>query len=205
MHHHNKWWHGAGLVVLLSVVVGLGTGCVAVLSQQVRQSADRSLSLTQLRLSPADFIDRTVILGGDLLRTWNVTEETWFEILQKPLDSEDRPLRTEQSEGRFMVRCDRFFDPAVYAVGRSVTVAGRVLGTHTDKVGESDYVYPLLSCLEIYVWPQTPSVAVSPNVQLWWEWDPWYGDPWYWHHYHWHFRGRYYHHRHHRHYRHHRR
>lgn len=193
---HYRWWQGIGRMVLLIVVVGVGTGCVAVLSQQVRQSADRSLSLTQLRLSPQTSLNRTVILGGNLLRTWNAPEGTWLEVLQKPLDSEDRPLLTDQSEGRFMVRCDTFLDPATYAAGRSITVAGRVLGTHTDKVGESDYVYPLLSCLEIYLWPQTPSMTISPNVQLWWEWDPWYVDPWYWHHYHGHFRGRYYHHRH---------
>jgi starvation-inducible outer membrane lipoprotein len=78
-----------------------------------------------------------------------------------------------------------------------ITVAGRVLGAHTDTVEERDTVYPLLACVEIYLWPQATLSEVYPSVGLWWEWDPWYGDPWAWrpHHHHW---WRWRHHYHHR-------
>jgi outer membrane lipoprotein len=62
-------------------------------------------------------------------------------VLQKPLDATDR------TEGCFMALCEGYLDPAVYSKGCQVTLAGRVLGTRTDTVGEITYVYPLLACL----------------------------------------------------------
>jgi Outer membrane lipoprotein Slp family len=41
-----------------------------------------------------------------------------------------------------MALCEGYLDPAVYSKGRQVTLAGRVLGTRTDMVGEIMYVYP---------------------------------------------------------------
>ena len=52
-----------------------------------------------------------------------------------------------------MALCEGYLDPAVYSQGRQVTLAGRVLGTHTDTVGEITYVYPLLACLEVCLRP----------------------------------------------------
>lgn len=84
----------------------------------------------------------------------------------------------------------------IYAAGRVVTVAGQILGSHTDTVGERVDGYPLLGCSEIYLWPQATVTEVLPSLWLWWEWDPWYRHPWSWrppqHHWrHW----RHYHHR----------
>ena len=180
MHQTARWtmWE---LVSFLSVVALVETGCIAVMSAQVRQEADRTITFEQLRVMPEIFIGRLVIVGGDILRTTNVPGATLLEVLHKPLDSEDRPLETDRSEGRFMVRCDRYLDPVTYTAGRVVTVAGRVLGTYTDKVGEIDYVYPLLACVEIYLRPQTVYISpIYPDAWYWWEWDPWYWDPWYW-------------------------
>jgi starvation-inducible outer membrane lipoprotein len=56
------------------------------------------------------------------------------------------------------------FGVAAYTAGRMVTVAGRVLGTHTDTVGERDTVYPLLACVEIYLWPQATLSEVYPSM-----------------------------------------
>jgi hypothetical protein len=55
-----------------------------------------------------------------------------------------------------------------------MTLAGRVLGTRTDTVGEVMYVYPLLACLEVHLWrprlilayciPMTTGGAPIPSV-----------------------------------------
>jgi outer membrane lipoprotein len=54
-----------------------------------------------------------------------------------------------------MARCDTYLDPAIYAKDRQVTIAGQVLGRHTGQVGEAEYVYPLMSCIETHLWPRT--------------------------------------------------
>jgi starvation-inducible outer membrane lipoprotein len=50
-------------------------------------------------------------------------------------------------------------------------VGGRVLGTYMGKVGEVDYVYPLISCEETHLWPRRVAVP-SPYY-----YDPWYAPP----------------------------
>jgi outer membrane lipoprotein len=186
MHRIPSWktWRFIGLLSL----IGWGeTGCIAVISDQVRQQADRTLAFGQLYAMPDAYIGRTVILGGYIVRIWNVPGETFLDVLQRPLDAEDRPILTQQSAGRFLVRCDQYLNPLIYTAGRMVTVAGRVLGPYTDTVGERDTVYPLLACVEIYLWPPSTPIEVYPAVPWWWEWDPWYWEPWPWppSHYHW--------------------
>jgi outer membrane lipoprotein len=108
------------------------------------------------------------MLGGDIVSIRNLTEGTLLEMLQKPLDATDRPLDTDQTEGRFMALCDGHLDPAVYSKGRQVTLAGLVLGTRTDTVGEITYVYPLLACLEVYLWPPMPDTRTLYPYGYWW-------------------------------------
>ena len=166
-----RWWQWFfwGLVALLS------TGCSHALSSAVRQQIDTTLSLAQLRTAPEVYKDRIVMLGGDILSTRNLTEGTLIEVLQKPLDATDRPLDTDQTAGRFMALCEGYLDPAVYNKGRQVTLAGRVLGARPDTVGEITYVYPLLACLEVYLWPPKPDYRTVYPYGYWW---PWYYPYW---------------------------
>jgi outer membrane lipoprotein len=175
--HRALWWKTWGFIGLLSIIVWGETGCIAVMSAQVRQQADQTLAFGQLYAMPEAYIGRTVILGGYIIRVWNVPEVTFLDVLQRPLDAEDRPILAQQSEGRFIVRCDQHLDPLIYTGGRMVTVAGRVLGTDTDTVGERDTVYPLLACLEIYLWPQATLSEVYPSGWWWWSGTPGMGTP----------------------------
>lgn len=159
---------------VLGLWVLAGLGCAHTVSQSVRQQAVPPVSFAQLRADPDAYLGRTVIFGGDILSTRNVEQKTFIEILQKPLDRSEAPQITDQSGGRFMARCDGYLDPAVYAKDRQITVAGRVIGTHTGKVGEIEYVYPLLACLETHLLPRPTAVAAYPYYP-----DPWYWYPWY--------------------------
>ena len=109
------------------------------------------------------------------MSTRNLTEGTLFEVLQKALDTTDNPFDTDRTEGRFMELCERYLDPAVYSKGRQVTLAGRVMGTRTDTIGEITYVYPLPACLEVHLWPPMPDTRTLYSYDYWW---PWYGPYW---------------------------
>jgi outer membrane lipoprotein len=157
----------------------LATGCSHGLSSAVRQQVDSTLSMEQLRSNPEIYKDRVVMLGGEIVTTRNLTEGTRLEILQKPLDAFGMPYDIDKSEGRFMMLCDTYLDPAIYAPGRKMTVAGRVLGSRLDKIDEAEYVYPLLSCLETRLWPQTSSDPyLAYHYWGWWDWGPWPGPVW---------------------------
>jgi outer membrane lipoprotein len=161
-----------GLVVLAA----LASGCAHTISRPVREQADPTVSFTQLQANPEVYKGRTVILGGEIQHTRNTPEGTLLEVVQKPLDAAERPLLTDRTAGRFMALCDQYLDPAVYTKGRDITVAGRILGLRTGQIGELDYTYPLLSCLELHLWPQ--AVAGWPYSSYAYPWNPWW-DPWY--------------------------
>ncbi len=166
---------------LCVLVMGMGAGCAPVISKSLRQQADTTLSFAQLRADPHAYIGRLVILGGELVRTRVVPEGTLLEVVQKPLSRRGRPLFTDHTAGRFMARCKQFLDPAVYAPGRQVTVAGRVLGVYKGRLGDIEYTYPLVSCLEIHLWPQVaPPQRYLPYP--WWYWRPFSHPFWHpWH------------------------
>jgi outer membrane lipoprotein len=144
-------------------------GCAHAISDALRVQAEPHIPFAELRANPEAYKDRTVILGGEILSTENLREGTRLEVLQKPLDRAGAPRATDDTGGRFMALCRDYLEPAIYAKGRRVTIAGRVLGMYTGKVGEVDYRYPQISCEEIHLWPRT---MVMPYPSYY---DPWYG------------------------------
>jgi outer membrane lipoprotein len=164
----SQWalWGGIGWLALLEM------GCAHAISGSLRTQAEPPLPFTQLRANPEAYKDRTVILGGEILGTDNLRNGTHIEVLQKPLDRAEAPRLTDNTGGRFMALCNDYLDPAVYAPGRRITVAGHVLGAYTGKVGEVEYLYPLISCLETRLW--SPIVAVPPGYSAYtgWYWGP---------------------------------
>ena len=77
------------------------------------------------------------MLGGVIVASRNAKEGTFIEILQKPLDSDGRPLDTDATEGRFLVQSDEFLDSAVYHRGRLITVVAEVAGRKSCRSTKS--------------------------------------------------------------------
>lgn len=163
--------------VLLSIVCLIAAGCQHTISETLRQQAVPAVSFQELRADPDAFKGRTVILGGDILKTQNTQQQTSIEILQKPLDRFEAPLITDQTAGRFIAQCDQYLDPAIYDQGRQLTVAGKVLGSYAGQVGEADYLYPLISCAEMHLWPRVSHDPAYPVYPYPWRLHhryPWY-------------------------------
>lgn len=89
------------------------------------------------------FAGQTVRWGGEIIAVKNQPEETWIEVLQRPLKNSGRP-KDADSEGRFYVKVGGFLEPKEYSEGRSLTVVGNLSGYVTQKVGDFDYRYPVV-------------------------------------------------------------
>ncbi len=106
--------------------------------------------------------------GGEIIRVEPRANATCFEILSRELYDDARPKRHDRSEGRFLACKSGFFDPAVYAKGRDITVVGTLNGSEKHKVGEYDYTFAVVAANEVYMWPKRTDYPLH-------YYDPFYG------------------------------
>jgi outer membrane lipoprotein len=166
------------LWILIWCLALISVGCTHVISETVRQQAQPPVSFSELRANPEGLKGRTVILGGEILHTYNLPEGTRVEILQRPLSDSEMPKWTDSTGGRFMAFCKEYLDPAVYAPQRRITIAGQVMGSYVGKVGEVDYTYPLISCEEAHLLPMVSTELNRYATYPWWYGGPYFYSPW---------------------------
>lgn len=148
--------------VRLLAFVLLLTGCASAFPEDALRSVDRSVTVTALRRDAAVNLGRRVLLGGDILATRPMPNQTEVELLSKPLDSDDRPRHGDVSDGRVIVTTQQFLDPAVYAAGRRMTVIATVTGEEERKIAELPYRYPVVAAEAIKLWPREVIVPADP-------------------------------------------
>jgi outer membrane lipoprotein len=142
------------LIRVLFISCLLAHGCAPVISKELREQVDSKISYAVVNQNPSGSLGQMVIWGGVIIGAKNREDGTLLEILQKPCDFEGRPEETDASEGRFLALYDGYLDAAIYTEGREVTIAGRIKGERTLPLGEIEYVYPLISAEEIYLWKE---------------------------------------------------
>jgi len=124
----------------------------------------------------------TVIWGGTVIKTQNTPRGSLLFILETPLGSRDYPEDADASAGRFIAKTDHFLDPLVYAKGRKVTVAGKVIGARTiaNRKTKLSYTYPVVQVEQLHLWKQKAPLPPLPSYYYWDAWpDPIWGFPGY--------------------------
>ena len=97
--------------------------------------------------------------GGSIIATHPGPTETCIEVLGRELNESARPrLAPDESSGRFLACRAGFYDPAIFAEDRDVTVTGRVTGFESRRIGEYDYRYPRVAADVIYLWPERRAI-----------------------------------------------
>ena len=145
----------------------------APISQDIRRQADASAPYSEIQKNPDTYLGEMVIWGGVIIETTNLKESTAIKVIQTALDMQQRPTDLDSSQGRFIIRVDRFLDPDIFKKGREVTVGGEVSGKETHPIGEIRYTYPVVRAKEVKLWEQR---VPSPPY----DYDPWYwGPPYY--------------------------
>ena len=138
--------------IFISILAMLSIVSCSVISRQVRSEAVPPVPFQTLIDEADKYIGQTVILGGYILETKNLESETILKILQTPLKFGEDPGLKKNSQGRFMVYHKGFLDPAVYSKDQVITVAGRVMGTVVEKIGDDRIQYLKIEDREIYLW-----------------------------------------------------
>lgn len=151
------------------------SGCATNVPQAIREAPPGNPLPAQVRAEPQRFIGQPVRWGGTIAEVRNREDETWVQVVARKLGDDGRPEFDDRSLGRFIARFEGFADPAVFAEGRLLTVAGTVTGTELMEIGEYDYRFPVVAVETYRLWPVERTVYYDP----WWH-DPfWPYDPWY--------------------------
>ncbi len=146
-------------------------GCAPVISKKVLDKVDRTIGFSEIQKNPDSYRGKRVLLGGTIVAVENLEDKTLVEVLQQPLNSALRPVRPEESKGRFLVLYRGFKDPALYAPGRALTVAGIVEGERAGKIDKMPYTYPLILAEEDHLWSAYRGPGVSLGIGIYGSFD----------------------------------
>ncbi|WP_290634109.1 Slp family lipoprotein [Aquisalimonas sp.] len=138
----------AGAAVVLAAVI---TGCSS-LPGEIRNPPRDAVAFHEGASDPDAFKGEEVRWGGEIIGVDNRDSKSWIEVLQRPLDVDGRPLDTDRTGGRFVVRVDGFLDPAVYAEGRDLTVHGTIERGAEGAIGNQPYLYTIIDAETTYLW-----------------------------------------------------
>jgi outer membrane lipoprotein len=141
------------IIPLLAAVIIVIASCAPPFPSHIMDRVDKRASFSGLHKDPGSYKGKWVMLAGVIVDS--ITEKdggTYLEVVQKPADSQGRPLQTDESGGRFIAVSKQFLDPAVYQGGREITVVGKVVGDSVRQLGGMAYRYPLLSVEALHLW-----------------------------------------------------
>ncbi len=116
--------------------------------------------------TPERFTHAPVIWGGRIVKVTNLADRTEVELLAYPLDRSQRPQPDNPAAGRFIAVVPGYLEPLNYPPGRPMTISGRIKGTRASKVGDADYVFPLVSVDDYHLWTAEELRSPWSNVHF---------------------------------------
>ncbi len=119
-------------------------------------------------------IGQRVRWGGEIVSVETAAKRSCFELLGKPLDVSSRPTRRDETAGRFLACRQGFYDPALFEVGREITVTGVIEAIEPRPIGGFEYRYPRIAAEVIYLWPQRDRYYSRPVGH----WMGYHHNPW---------------------------
>jgi outer membrane lipoprotein len=143
---------------LLAVATLLGAAaCSAPISKPSMHLVDPGLTFEVLRQDPNRHVGRYLLVGGAIAEVRGSTGGgSELEVVQFPTNPRGKITASNRSAGRFIAMDSAFRDPAIYYPGRLVTLVGQVVGSQVRRLGEAEYLYPVVTVHELHLWaPET--------------------------------------------------
>jgi outer membrane lipoprotein len=141
-------------ILVVYLLTGLMiTGCTTIISEQSRRTVNTDAAFKSLRETPENYIGKNIMLGGRIVNVKNSSEGAQIEIVQFDLSSRSYPEDRFISYGRFLATDSSYMDPMIFKSGMLLTLVGEIKGKKTMRLDEMDYVYPVVSIREWYLWP----------------------------------------------------
>jgi len=114
--------------------------------------------------TPERYAGQEIVWGGRIVDVHNFADHSEIELLGYPLDSSQRPQFDQTAAGRFIALMPGYIEGMDYPSGAPMTVLGHIEGARSGKVGEADYVFPLVRVEKSHHW--TPEEMSKPHVSF---------------------------------------
>lgn len=111
----------------------------------------------------ADVKNQYAFWGGTILSGKNLKDKTELVILAYPLNNYGEPITDASSFGRFVVIQQGYLELGEYANDRNVSLVGQLTAIRKGNVGESQYIYPVLSAQQMRIWAEDPDVIYDDS------------------------------------------
>jgi outer membrane lipoprotein len=161
------------LLITLLFMFSVFYSCASrkVISEEIKAEAER-VSFKTLVQQTDRYKGKTVILGGYIIETKNISGVANMTVLQTPLGRDEMPVSHGRSEGGFLLSYNGHLEPEVYQKGRRTTVAGKVVGRVDEGTGNCPSPCVKLEYRQIYLWPvwEEPSYFSDPGQEA----GPWF-------------------------------
>ncbi len=166
-------------LLVAMVLLGLLFGCASYpISSGLREVARSDISFPMVLSDPSVYAGAIVIWGGLIIETTKVPDGSEIVVLETPLKDAEVPRQASYSQGRFIAKSSQFLDPAIYKVGKKVTIAGEIVGSETRPLDKSEYSYPVIKAKEIYLWQPERIYAYEPYYYPYY-WPGWWPEEYY--------------------------
>lgn len=147
-------------LILLLLSVGLLKACAST-PEFDTSKADHSLTPSTVASEKNIHYGKQIIWGGTILDTRNLKDSTQIEILAYPLNTSHRPILDEKPLGRFILVYPAYLENTIYTQGKQLTTSGQITKTRQSKIGESNYIYPIISANKIHLWENNKKSKTS--------------------------------------------
>ena len=141
-------------ILLMMGAICFFSGCASIISEEILRRSERDFLFDEFHRNPEVYSGTIVLLGGTVLRVFEVDHEIRVEVLERSLGWRLKPGLDDRTQGRFLIIPDSFQPEAAYQKGHKITVAGEVLGSELHPLQFSRYKYILLRAIEIHSWQE---------------------------------------------------
>ncbi len=164
-------WKG----ILSAIFLILLSACTHPISEKLRSEIDSNLTFEQVLESPEQYLGTHFLWGGVIAETRNLKDRTEIEVVQKEVDGMGYPDRGDKTSGRFIFFTSEYLEPTVYAQGRYIVGVGILREVRNGRVGEMEYLFPVLELEEQHLWETTDTTAYPFSYYSFPPyWDPFY-------------------------------
>jgi outer membrane lipoprotein len=149
----------------IAVLVTTLSACAPAPIYKAAPDATQALPM-QVAQTPERYQSAAAIWGGTVVQVNNLPDRSEIEMLAFPLDSSQRPKLKSASAGRFIAIVPGYVEPLKFPSGTPMTFSGHISGVRSGKVGNADYVFPLLKTDQSHAWTAEEMRKGHPNFNF---------------------------------------